>query len=92
MVFNISSYNGYCVADSVGGVTKQEQAESEAKSEGEREEEGERGEPVKDSLDNRRMSYPGDHVMEEDPLQYRVQGSFSQHRYDTFGAVTLSHV
>ena len=27
-----------------------------------------------------RMSYPGDHVLEEDTLQYRVQGTFSSHR------------
>ena len=44
--------------------------------EGEGEEGGTKEEEPED-----RMSYPGDQGLDDDSLQYRVQGSFQQHRY-----------
>jgi len=63
------------LAEPLGIVTKVEK-------EGE-EEEREEGEGEKEE----RMSYPGDPMLEDESLQYRVQGTFSQHRY----ALTLFH-
>ena len=56
------------------GKTKKE-LDSEAEREEEEEGEEEGGEK------KGRMSYPSDHVLEEDTLQYRVQGTFSHHRF-----------
>ena len=62
----------------MGTVTKVEEEgeEEEEEEKGEEEEEAEEREKVKE-----RMSYPGDQMLEDDALQYRVQGTFSQHRY-----------
>ena len=51
--------------------------------EGEEEEkEAEEGEKEKREKEaERRMSYPGDPALEDESLQYRIQGSFQQHRY-----------
>jgi hypothetical protein len=49
---------------------EEEEGEKEERKKGEEEEEG-----------KERMSYPGDPMLEDESLQYRVQGTFSQHRY-----------
>jgi hypothetical protein len=45
------------------------------------EEEKEEEEKEKEEEGKERMSYPGDPMLEDESLQYRVQGTFSQHRY-----------
>ncbi len=54
-------------------VEKEGEGEEEEKKEGEERKKGEEG--------KERMSYPGDPMLEDESLQYRVQGTFSQHRY-----------
>jgi signal transduction histidine kinase len=61
----------------LGTVTK---VEEEGEEEEEEEEEEEREEEEEEERVKRRMSYPGDQMLEDDSLQYRVQGTFSQHR------------
>jgi hypothetical protein len=73
------SFSFSVLLEPLGIVTKVEK-------EGEKEEEKEEGEEErkkgeKEEEGKERMSYPGDPMLEDESLQYRVQGTFSQHRY-----------
>jgi hypothetical protein len=75
------SFSLYILLEPLGIVTKvekegEEEEEKEEKEEGKERKKGEEEEEGKE-----RMSYPGDPMLEDESLQYRVQGTFSQHRY-----------
>jgi hypothetical protein len=65
----------------LGIVTK---VEKEGEEEEKEEEEKERKKGEEEEEGKERMSYPGDPMLEDESLQYRVQGTFSQHRYSYF--------
>ena len=57
--------------------------------------EGEKGEEKEEERGDgreqgRRMSYQADHVLEDETLQYRVQGTFSHHRFRTLSIFMLA--
>jgi hypothetical protein len=71
------SFSLSILLEPLGIVTKVEkEGEEEEKEEGKERKKGEEEEEGKE-----RMSYPGDPMLEDESLQYRVQGTFSQHRY-----------
>jgi hypothetical protein len=70
------SFSFYILLEPLGIVTK---VEKEGEEEEKEEKERKKGEEEEEGKE--RMSYPGDPMLEDESLQYRVQGSFSQHRY-----------
>jgi hypothetical protein len=66
----------FILLEPLGIVTKVEKEGEE-----EEKEEGEERKKEEEEEGKERMSYPGDPMLEDESLQYRVQGTFSQHRY-----------
>jgi hypothetical protein len=69
------SFSLCILLEPLGIVTK---VEKEGEEEEKEEKERKKGE---EEEGKERMSYPGDPMLEDESLQYRVQGTFSQHRY-----------
>jgi hypothetical protein len=75
------SFSLSVLLEPLGIVTKVEKEGEEEEEKEEGEEGRKKGEEEEEGKE--RMSYPRDPMLEDESLQYRVQGTFSQHRYSS---------